>query len=254
MHEKGIAASASAPVDGGFSVSGEQTKGFFFFSNSTNGALSFAPEALSGLLLRGRTKGIQMRQGPAVPLSAPVIRTLLHYRCADVRGKDRDLKLARTSKPCHVTPATGSSTADSIVHVDGHVTPLRGIPGLSDFPQVCVGCAGIRAAGSYLLAINTVKCDTKEEGTAWGSELRLPTRRQSMGGSCWEIKATSNMTRNPRVSHNRIPGSERQRWRRSIWSTRRVRYSWRHLARSVLPSCNQLSRVRWEHGSILFPV
>lgn len=50
----------------------------------------------------------------------------------------------------------------------------------------------------------------------------------------------------------REPGSER--WRRSVLSTRRARSSWRHLARSALPSCNQLSRVRREHGSVLLPV
>lgn len=39
------------------------------------------------------------------------------------------------------------------------------------------GRAGFSAAGSYLLMLNVVKCDTKEEGRAWASELRLPTRR-----------------------------------------------------------------------------
>lgn len=113
------------------------------------------------------------------------------------------------------------------------------------FPQVLgVRHTRIRAAGCCLLMVNAVKRDTKEEGTLCGSELRLPTRRRSMGGSRREIKATSNMIRDPRVAHKRTPGSKRQRWRRSILRTRRAKCSWRHLARSVLPSCNQLSHVR----------
>lgn len=48
------------------------------------------------------------------------------------------------------------------------------------------------------MTVNAVKCDTKEEGRAWGSELRLPTRRRSRRITPGNQSSIKHDTQSPR--------------------------------------------------------
>lgn len=123
------------------------------------------------------------RRSPA--LSAPIIGALFYCHSADVLGKDRDQTDAYIKAlQCHL--------ADGSTHTNGHVMPLRGIPGLLQIYLRCPTHSILavilryrRSYGSYLFTVNAVKCNTEEEGTTRYSE---PMPRN---------QATSNTVRNP---------------------------------------------------------